>query len=218
MICSLVAGGFCQNCSGTEVCPPSTHSGPSITTVYLLKGRFNVPECFQSWFKTSHLLLCLVVPDQLHRLTNWLSRQCWSDMNQDSVTAFTISRLQSFQKYISVYCFVVGREHSWLGHNFVPAWNLTTHQPNMLLRASFPEGPGAFYPAPAYDAPNAKLTSDLSESLTTNRNWLGMQVCVSHALELQNLCSKINYVSAQTCNLCCKMTLHPHTSNLNSRN
>ena len=55
--------------------------------------------------------------------SNCQTRQCWSNMNQDSITALSISRLKCFQKHILVYCLVVIWERFW------PGCNLKTDEP-----------------------------------------------------------------------------------------
>ena len=85
-----------------------------------------------SW-QTNHCIwICIITtqpqlyanevhPVQRSRLaklrSNCQTRQCWSNMDQDSATAFPISHVKCFQKHVLVYCLAVIWESLWRGHH-----------------------------------------------------------------------------------------------------
>ena len=75
---------------------------------------------------------------QLMKLrSNYQTRQCWSNMGHESVTALPISCLKFFQKHILVYYFAVIWETLWPGcHVENGCWQTQTGYQNKEQRGS----------------------------------------------------------------------------------
>ena len=64
-----------------------------------------------------------------HKLSNYQTRQRWSNVNQDSVTALPILHVKYFQKHTLVYCLAVTLKCLWPGRHVENGRAKLKHRP-----------------------------------------------------------------------------------------